>query len=33
MPVEIPDSEFDLEFDTVIPAIGQDAEFNFIEKK
>jgi putative selenate reductase len=33
MPVEIPNSEFDLEFDTVIPAIGQDAEFNFIEKK
>lgn len=33
MPVEIPNSEFDIEFDTVIPTIGQDAEFNFIEKK
>ena len=33
MPVEIPNSEFDLEFDTVIPAIGQDAEFDFIENK
>jgi formate dehydrogenase (NADP+) beta subunit len=32
MPVEIPNSKFDLEFDTVIPAIGQDADFNFIEK-
>jgi putative selenate reductase len=31
MPVEIENSEFDLEFDTVIPAIGQDATYDFIE--
>jgi len=29
-PVEISDSEFDLEFDAVIPAIGQDLDIDFI---
>jgi putative selenate reductase len=32
IPVEIPGSEFDLEFDTVIPAIGQDAVLDFIDE-
>lgn len=30
MPVEVPGSEFELEFDTVIPAIGQDLDIDFI---
>lgn len=30
-PVEIPDSEFEFECDTVIPAIGQDAAFEFMD--
>ncbi len=33
VPVEIPNSEFIVEFDTVIPAIGQDMEFDFINPK
>jgi putative selenate reductase len=33
IPVEIPNSEFELEFDTVIPAIGQDTNFDFIDYK
>ena len=31
-PVEIPNSEFEQEFDTVIPAIGQDLEIDFIDQ-
>jgi putative selenate reductase len=30
LPLEIPNSAFDLEFDTVIPAIGQDSVIDFI---
>jgi len=30
-PVKIPDSEFELPFDTIIPAIGQDLDIDFIE--
>ena len=30
-PVEIPDSDFDIEFDTIIPAIGQDLAIDFID--
>ncbi|MCD4683817.1 MAG: DUF559 domain-containing protein, partial [Bacteroidales bacterium] len=32
-PVKIPNSEFTMKFDTVIPAIGQDMEFDFINPK
>jgi putative selenate reductase len=32
IPVEIPGSEFDLEFDIVIPAIGQDAFLDFVNE-
>jgi len=31
-PVEIPDSDFDIEFDTIIPAIGQDLAIDFIDQ-
>ncbi|GMT44568.1 MAG: putative selenate reductase subunit YgfK [bacterium] len=30
-PVEIPDSEFEMAFDTIIPAIGQDLALDFVE--
>jgi putative selenate reductase len=30
-PLEIPGSEFEMEFDTVIPAIGQDGIFDFVD--
>jgi len=33
IPIEIPNSEFTIEFDTVIPAIGLDMEFDFIDSK
>ncbi|MBT3251577.1 MAG: putative selenate reductase subunit YgfK [Candidatus Marinimicrobia bacterium] len=31
-PIKLDGSEFDLEFDTIIPAIGQDVEYDFIKK-
>ena len=30
-PVEIPDSEFEMVFDTIIPAVGQDLALDFVE--
>ncbi|MCD4664544.1 MAG: FAD-dependent oxidoreductase, partial [Bacteroidales bacterium] len=32
-PIKITNSEFDINFDTVIPAIGQDQDFDFLEGK
>ncbi len=32
-PVEIPGSEFELPFDTVIPAIGQDLDIDFVDPR
>ena len=32
-PVKIPNSEFEMEFDTIIPAVGQDLDINFIDNK
>ncbi len=32
-PVEIPDSEFEFVCDTIIPAIGQDASFEFLDEE